>query len=197
MNYLIGISGKAGHGKDSLADFLDDVFCKKYHGCYSERIGFADKLKEFAADLLDVDYDSVDTQAGKLTEISHMGNITGRQVLLTLGTEIGRQIYSDIWVYHYKKKVNDSFNLRNTDVVFTSDLRFQNEYDAIKGYKETLGVKPITIRVIRPDFVMSGTEHHPSETGLDRIDKWNYKIVADNLDELKKEAEKIFALIVK
>ncbi len=199
MNYLIGISGKAGHGKDSLADFLKEMFCEKYHGCYIQRIGFSDKLKEVAADLLDVDYDSVDTQVGKLTEIPHMGNITGRQVLLTLGTEIGRQIYPDIWVFHYKKKVDNSFRKFNTDVIFTNDLRFQNEYGAIKGYKEHkyLRVKSIIIRVIRPDFVIPGTEYHSSETSLDHIDDWDYKIVADSLDELKKEAEKIFALIVK
>ena len=165
MNYLIGISGKAGHGKDSLGDFLMGMFQEDDRYC--ERIGFADKLKEITADLLDVEYRFVDTQDGKVEEIPHMGNITGRKASCGI------------------------------DVIFTNDLRFQNEYDCIKKYNGHRTIKPFIIRVVRPDFLMPDITEHSSETGLDHIDDWDYVAVADDLVELKCEAHKIYERILR
>lgn len=202
MNYLIGISGKAGHGKDSLAYFLKELFYHNMKNVYTRRIGFADKLKEVTANLLYTDIWNVSDQAGKQMSISHMGDITGRKALQIIGTDIARNIYPDIWVFHYRLRVRDFFceaKIDTNHIVFTSDVRFKNEYECVYNFEEDniINVKPILIRVWRPGFDIGHGSEHESETALDHIDDWDYKVVAENLTELKKQAEEVYKSIVK
>jgi hypothetical protein len=199
MNYLIGVSGKAGHGKDSVVSFLKQCLVEDGDSVAYKEIKYADKLKEIVADLLDVDMWYMNDQAGKETAIPHMGGITGRRALQIFGTDIARQIFSDIWVYHYTKAVSNFFTVSidiDHHIVFTSDVRFENEYNAIKRYKDVLTIKPVLIRVIRPGFSIVGGENHASETGLDHINGWDYKLVAKNLTELGEQTREIYESII-
>ena len=110
MNYLIGVSGKAGHGKDSVVSFLKQCFIEDGSLTYRD-IKFADKLKEITASLLDVSDWHMNDQAGKESEIEHMGNVTGRRALQVVGTDVSRSIFRDIWVYHYMKEISDFFKI--------------------------------------------------------------------------------------
>jgi len=200
MNYLIGVSGKAGHGKDSVVSFLKQFLAEDGVGNIEHcDIGFADKLKEITGDLLDVLPWYMNDQAGKETEIEHMGGITGRRALQIVGTDIARSIYEDIWTYHYLSKVYDYFasitTIPDSIFVFTSDVRFKNEYQVIKDY-QTLATKSILIRVVRPGFNIGHGVNHLSETQLDDVNDWDYKIVAEDLTELGKKTREIYELIV-
>ena len=201
MNYLIGVSGKAGHGKDSVVSFLKQCLVEDYGSGNVEYVDikFADKLKEITADLLDVLPWYMNDQAGKETGIEHMGDITGRKALQIVGTDIARAIYQDIWVYHYMSKVYDYFANAPCEFkdcfVFTSDVRFENEYQVIKDY-ETLTVKPVLIRVVRPGFSIVGGENHASETGLDHINGWDHKLTAYDLTELSKMTGEVYKSIM-
>lgn len=198
MNYLIGISGKSNHGKDSLALFLKDNFLNSYSIAHTDTICFADKLKRITADILDVDYHYVNDQDGKIKEIDHMGGITGRRADQIVGTDIARKIYPDVWVYHYSKRIHDAFHNNNNMIVFTPDVRFENEYEYIKNiWRYDDNIKPVLIRVFRPGFnIVSGVDHL-SERSLDHINGWDYKVTADNLEHLKTQAGIIYKLIVK
>ena len=199
MNYIIGVSGKAGHGKDSVVSVLKQCIREDGLGVEYCDIKFADKLKEITADLLDVSDWHMNDQVGKETSIDHMGGITGRRSLQIIGTDIARNIFKDIWVYHYQNQVSRFFRLNSKidhHIVFTSDVRFENEYNAIRSYKDGLTVKPVLIRVVRPGFSIVDN-NHASETGLDHINDWDYKIVAEDLTELGKQARNIYESIVK
>lgn len=195
MNYLIGISGKAGHGKDSTADILADCFVEG--AVEMTTFKFADSLKNLTARLLDVDDNFVNDQELKGTPLQHMGGVTPRKALQYIGTEIGRNIYDNIWVYHYLKTVDRFFGYARPDVsciVFTTDVRFENEYNAIKNYRNSLWeTKNVLIRVVRPGFVAKNIDvNHPSETGLDHVNDWDYKIIASDMNELKEGVWRVY-----
>ena len=201
MNYLIGISGKAGHGKDSVAEVLEKLFIDDGTKMECTTLKFADKLKDITSELLDVSDWHVRDAVGKEKEIQHMGGVTSRKALQFIGTNVAREIFPDIWVYHYMKFVDQFFNLAATSancIIFTTDVRFENEYNAIKDYGGKLWKsKSVLIRVVRPGFSYKSIDNdHPSETGLDHIDDWDYKIVAENMFELIEETEKVYKLIV-
>jgi hypothetical protein len=199
MNYLIGISGKAGHGKDSVAKAIEQCFIDDGTKMEILTIKFADKLKDITAELLDINEFFMEDQVAKNKELHHMGGITARKALQFMGTEIGRNIYEDIWVYHYLKDVGRFFALSNMAancICLTTDVRFENEYKAIKNYKSKLWkVKKVLVRVVRPGFSYDIDNNHPSETGLDHIDDWDYKIIANNMAELVEETKKVYKLI--
>ena len=197
MNYLIGISGKAGHGKDSLASFLEEMFL--FDKIPVNTVCFAEKLKRIAADILDVDYHYVDDEIGKLTEIKHMGGITGRETDQVVGTDIARKINPDVWIYHYNKRIRELLSIkRNYDmVILTPDVRFENEYKYIKDIGRNIDIESALIRVIRPGYTINLGAEHESETALDHIDDWDYKAVAEDLIELKRRAKVIFDDIMK
>lgn len=197
MNYLIGISGKAGHGKDSLAGFLEEMFL--FDKTPAHHVSFAEKLKRITADILDVDYHYVNDEDGKLKEIKHMGGITGREADQVVGTDIARKINPDVWVYHYNKIIYEILSIeRDYDIaILTSDVRFKNEYEYIRNIGRNIGIKSALIRVIRPGYIINFGAEHESETALDYIDDWDYKVTVDSLQEMKKQAEKIYRLIVK
>lgn len=199
MNYLIGISGKAENGKDSLASFLGEMFYSDKVVVAIHSVSFAEKLKRITADILDVDYHYVNDEAGKLKEIKHMGGITGREADQVIGTDVARKINPDVWVYHYNKRIRSFLSIkRDCDmVILTSDVRFKNEYEYIRNIGRNIGIKSVLIRVIRPGHNIDFGAEHESEIALDHIDDWDYKVVAEDLIELKKQAEKIYKLIVK
>jgi hypothetical protein len=194
MNYLIGISGKAGHGKNKFASFLEEMFLSDKISV--QTVCFAEELKRITADILDVDYYYVDDEVGKLIEIKHMGGITGREADQIVDTDISRKIYSDVWIYHYNKRIRGILSIKHDDmVILTPDVRFENEYKYIKNLGRNTDIKSILIRVVRPGYTINLGAEHESETVLDHIDDWDYKIVAKNLIELKRQAKVIFDVI--
>lgn len=192
MNYLIGISGKAGHGKDSFAGSLEKMFFSG--NILTFTVYFAEKLKRITADILDVDYHYVDDKVGKIEEIKHMGGITGREADQVVGTDIARKINPDVWIYHYNKRIRELLSIGcNYDmVILTPDVRFENEYKYIKNLGRNTDIKSTLIRVVRPGYTINFGAEHESETALDHIDDWDYKVVAEDLIELKRQAKVIF-----
>ena len=95
--WIIGLSGFAGTGKDTVADIL--VERHNY-----VKVSMADPLKRFCCDALDFSTDQLwgpselrnkpdDRYKRKSGE-----KLTPRYALQTLGTEWGRDCYPDIWV---------------------------------------------------------------------------------------------------
>jgi hypothetical protein len=152
---IVGVSGYARAGKDTLANVLVGR-----HGF--ERKAFADFLRDalyvlnpYLAPGVDLQsvvdlhgWDYAKTQ-GPIDQHKEV-----RRLLQVMGTEVGRKMLGeDVWV-------NALFNsLEPTGNYVISDVRFPNEYEAIKE------VGGFVVRVERP-----GTQPvnaHPSETALD------------------------------
>lgn len=131
MTHMIGLAGLMGSGKNEVANMLCDI------GGYVE-YAFAYKLREEVAEILRTkriphDYPPaiIPTAVhyfGKVDKVWEKPTEIGmRKLLQWHGTEYRRRLYGDdYWV---KQTFQEIFMLPK---VVLTDVRFQNEYDAIK-----------------------------------------------------------------
>lgn len=161
-NIIIGLSGYARSGKDSIANVLVEEYGFK-------RFAFADKLRECLYALNPVvraneEYNHPFEGPMMYTYLRNVIDEDGwdgykegyygdeiRRLLQRMGTEVGRELIGDtIWV--------DELDKHSGRIVVT-DLRFPNEYDKVKS----LGGK--VWRVNRID--VTAVNAHVSEIALD------------------------------
>jgi len=96
--------------------------------------------------------------------------VSARLALQTLGTEWGRRLSPDIWA----KAAINAINAAEHDRWCISDLRFVNEFDAVKD------AGGIVVRLMR-----GSVQHtHPSETELLTIPEEKFDWVVYNTGEL-------------
>lgn len=160
---IIGITGKAGVGKDTLAMYLASK-----QG-YTRR-AFADPIKELLNKLYGwkmEDWDDREWKERKSIPVTRRDGtviyLSPRQLAQWLGTEVGRNTFGeDCWI-----RVMERYYYHHLDVEITSpglvipDVRFDNEAKWI----QSLGGR--IIRVSRPSA--APVEAHISEAGIDDI----------------------------
>ena len=142
---IIGIAGFQGAGKDTVADYLQNIYGFK-------RDSFAATLKDAVAAVFGWDRELLE---GRTTESRvwretvdpwwakrlNMPNLTPRLVLQKWGTEVARRSWhDDTWIASLENKLNKAQN----DIVIT-DVRFPNEIQAVRD------AGGIVIRVVRGD----------------------------------------------
>jgi hypothetical protein len=202
MKLIIAISGKAGHGKDSLANIIKKNIGKEKK-VFFDRICYADKLKDVSADLFSLDRSNLSDLDYKDAPLHHFEGTTPREILQVLGTDISRKLFGNIWVYHYEKRVVRTLldNYHSTDdvIIFTPDLRFKNEYDALKEFEKTdiIDLKTCLIRISRPGFSIDIGKEHSSENGLDDVIEWDYSIEARDMPGLEEQGKTLSQLIIR
>jgi hypothetical protein len=140
---IIGICGLIGSGKDTIADYLQNIH-------QFRRESFAHTLKDAVAQIFGWDRELLE---GRTKESRHwreqvdpwwaerlkMPHLTPRYVLQVWGTEVARRsFHDDIWIAALENKLR-----KTTDDVVISDCRFPNE---IKSIRNAGG---IVIRVVR------------------------------------------------
>jgi len=140
---IIGICGLIGSGKDTIADYLQNIH-------QFRRESFAHTLKDAVAAVFGWDRELLE---GRTKESRawreqvdpwwstrlNMPHLTPRWVLQYWGTEVARKsFHDDIWIAALENKLR-----KTTDDIVISDCRFTNEIKAIKN------VGGIVIRVTR------------------------------------------------
>ena len=185
---IIGISGKAGSGKDTAAKMLEVLYANpdiSYEDFANKRyknfadiqiVHFADSLKETAQVLFRIGEWETNTQEGKKTTINWIGK-TVRELLQGIGQGLRDAIDPNLWV-----KILFA-NTEGWTNYIIADVRYPNE---IKAIKERNG---ILLRIDRKD---AGAGNHSSETALDDYKEWDVHI--ENNSSIKDlfEAMKIF-----
>lgn len=170
---LIGLTGKAGSGKDTACQLIRGYFAGERS---FERRAFADKLKISAArnfyptctqeDGLDFCNWLKENEEHRIQVVDNgeiVSDISGRQFLQRYGTEAHREVFGqEFWLDAILPSKNSSYGLYN-DVIVT-DVRFPNEADRVH---ECGGV---VWEIIRRD---EDTDSHASEASLPRhmVDK--------------------------
>lgn len=153
-----GITGRARHGKDSVANILvGDYGAKKY--------SFAAKLKALA---LRVDPWIDTAPMARLSTVLRERGEEGakdvpevRRFYQELGTRAREVLGSDVWVRAVLEDARRDI-MAGHPVVF-SDVRFPNEAAAIRDLGGVL------IRVLRPGFDNGVDPSHPSESQVDDL----------------------------
>lgn len=145
---LIGITGRARSGKDTIGSYL--VENHRYH-----QVSFAEPLRQFVCNLIGIDRRALDFV--KEDPVPWLGK-SPRQMLQTLGTEWGRVLVNEnIWVLVAMDEVARTLRVSGKASVIT-DVRFDNEADAIRQRGGRI------IHVARPDALAVAT--HASEAGV-------------------------------
>lgn len=173
---IIGLTGKAGSGKDTVAKLALE-WCEE-RGISAERAAFADPLKVSAARALGLTPDAstekalqfcselkedgrikVELPTGPLDPIREH-EISGREFLQWYGTEAHRDVFGDeFWVNATMEPLDERFReLRAPDVAFITDCRFPNEAGAVNDRCGEVW------EVVRPGVAEVAT--HSSEAGL-------------------------------
>ena len=185
---IIGISGKAGSGKDTAAKMLEVLYANpdiSYEDFANKRyknfadiqiVHFADSLKETAQVLFRIGEWETNTQEGKKTTINWIGK-TVRELLQGIGQGLRDAIDPNLWVKILFANTEDWSNS------IIADVRYPNEIYAIKKRNGVL---------IRIDRKGAGAGNHSSETALDDYKEWDVHIENNGSIEDLFEAMKIF-----
>jgi len=140
---IIGICGLIGSGKDTIADYLQNIH-------QFRRESFAHVLKDAVAQIFGWDRELLEGRTKESrawreqvdpwwAERLKMPHLTPRYVLQVWGTEVARRsFHDDIWIAALENKLR-----KTTDDVVISDCRFPNE---IKSIRNAGG---IVVRVVR------------------------------------------------
>lgn len=164
---IVGLSGLAGSGKDTLADLLS---VKEDY----VKIALADPMKHFCKEVFEFTDEqlwgpSACRNAGDPRYVrewvdrgqdgSHPVLLTPRFALQTLGTEWGRVCYENVWIDYALRKA-ERWNHQGYNVVIP-DIRFKNELDAIHK------AGGVVWRIERAGSGLEGqAAAHASENGL-------------------------------
>lgn len=166
---IIGISGKIGSGKDTVAGIIQDFTDERW-----EVKKYADKLKRVCHILCGGDITEQFSQVGKNTFLAPYGKTIG-EIQQIVGTEGLRDGFDkDVWIkalfVDYKGIWNKGVGVGLPNWIIT-DVRFKNEAQAIRekgGYLLRMEGDPVGIRAAS-DRDLS----HPSETDLDDWRDWD------------------------
>lgn len=179
MTLIIGLSGWARSGKDTVADYL-----VKNHGF--TRVSFADPMREALLALdPNIEFGMAHIRLSTLVRFSGWDVVKeqypeARELLQRMGTEVGRDLFGkNFWVNQAIKTA------KQYERVVFSDCRYKNEARAIKQ----LGGK--VWRVSRPGVFAAND--HDSEHDLDN---YNFDLNLENKTDIE-TLEKIVDINVK
>lgn len=162
---IIGLSGYAQSGKDTIANYLVSNYG-------FTKISFADPIRK-ALYVLNPKIDIADMRGVPIASaVDGLGwdgvkvdSLDARELLQRMGTEVGRQMFGkDFWVNQAMLKA-----LEHDRVVF-ADVRFENEVEAILGHSGAVW------RVVKSD--VEAVNRHISETALD---EYPFNKIVNNL----------------
>ena len=155
MVALVGVTGIARAGKDTLADCLASKQ-------YDKKVSLAEPIKLGVATMLDIPLVWTNTDGVKDSTVPGF-DFTLRKAMQTLGTEWGRALDENVWVDIARKKLKAHREWMLTldvddSVVVIPDVRFNNEAEWI------LQEGGLVIRVERE--VDRPVQSHASEVGV-------------------------------
>ncbi len=190
--YVIGLSGKAHSGKDTVASILTRIYQYK-------RTALADPLKTICKEVFAFTHEQLWGPSEKRNEPDHryprnkrliqslvdprvmdgyIGEdwepcdfLTPREALQKLGTEWGRECFQDIWIDLGMRRAKA---LLQADIVTgeaalgvaITDVRFANEIQGLKA----AGAKMVRIRRPHDSATLSASaQAHPSEMEQESI----------------------------
>lgn len=156
---LIGIHGKAGSGKDTIANELSNTWLNHVKA-------FADPVRDLTATMFRIDRGLFIDRASKETIIPDLG-YSPRELLQYVGTELVRDnVDEQFWIKHMSWRIAAS----HSSTIIIPDVRFQNEVDWVLSHP-----KSYLISVHRPGISEVGIKNHASEAGIKIPEEYVHK----------------------
>ena len=149
---IIGITGKKGSGKDTVANVLQTSFG-------FEKMSFSQPIKDIVSSTFGIDKAILSGDNGEREfrelPLPDWFNLSPRDMLQKIGMIFRDELHKDIWVKILENKIKDT-----TNNIVISDVRFKNELEMINKYGFCVGVT-------RPGY---DGDDHVSENSLDNIE---------------------------
>lgn len=190
--YKIAISGKANAGKDTVANLLVNAYSEFLPFTGAQKHSLADPIKEIVKIMFPkTKHRTLYGPSKNRMEIvpgafKNGQQVTYRNILQEIGTEVGRSYNEDIWldVLDYRAEKAKS---RQLSLFIVPDCRFVNEFKYLKnkGY--------IMIRVKRNSQLNMS---HASEVEQDQILDSEFDFVIDNNGSKEDLFEKIKQIVL-
>ena len=145
---LIGLTGAAGSGKDTAADYLVTQHAWR-------KVSFAQPLKDGLCAMFGWSPDQLNDRKWKETQLPGIGK-SPRQLMQTIGTEWGREmVHPDLWLLLARRAIEDKLTYRD---VVVSDVRFDNEAEMVRS------MGGVIVHITRAGI--GGVTPHVSESGV-------------------------------
>jgi hypothetical protein len=157
---VVGLLGRAGSGKDSVAAYLGDRY-----GATNR--SFAAPLKRMAKSIWDLsDEQLYGTQADK-EQIDPRHNTNSRNLMQRLGAAARDHLGPDVWIDACLKSIWDEVSATPSALkIYTiSDVRHLNEAAAIKRFR----APNVLIKLVCEDAPLPSNPDHPSEREVDEV----------------------------
>lgn len=164
---LIGLTGRAGCGKDTIASFLCEA-----HGFV--QIALADPLRDGLKAMFGVTDEQLHRRDLKEAPIDWIGR-SPRELLQTLGTEWGREhVAADLWLRVAARRIDRikaSPPCLHVAGIVVSDIRFENEADWLREHGgQVWHIKRQTGNQLDSQAAAHSSEQHiPAKAGEPRI----------------------------
>lgn len=155
MYDVIGIAGRAGAGKDTVADILS----RELKGRPWYRYSFADPIKRATEFMFGWRRDQLEDRDFKEAICPKWG-FSPRRAMQLLGTEFGRACREDLWL-HMASMELDEVKRGTGGGLIISDVRFPNEADWVRD-------NGLLIHVDRAAGNETSETSHASEIPLER-----------------------------
>ncbi len=152
MKRVIGIHGRGGSGKDTVAQMIDEIIPHT-----TEFIATARPIKDALGILLGLTREQMYDPIEKEVVIDRFGK-SARQLMQEFGTACKELYGQDIFANILKWRIQDSCE----DVQLITDVRFLSEVNVIRQFPSS-----IIIKIVRPEEFLTNHSNHESEIPLD------------------------------
>jgi energy-coupling factor transporter ATP-binding protein EcfA2 len=154
---IIGICGKAGHGKTTLGNMLAGHLRPKHDVSI---VPFAEPLKNIVTNVLGVDAAALKDPLLKEVPVEPWG-MSPRRLLQIIGTDMFRKhLCSDVWIKVAGERVKRAHDAGR--LVIIDDVRFDNEAEWVRSNGG------MVLRVSRDASVGTNHTEHVSESGVSK-----------------------------
>ena len=132
---VIGISGKAGSGKNSFGEMFAE------YGFW--QMALADPIKRLVEDVFVLDHHLVHDRILREQPLSEWDGVSVRFLLQKIGTELFREnLFEDVWLRSLIQRIKKAGH----DKWVVTDVRFPNEQD---GLRKEFGSSFTSVRLLR------------------------------------------------
>lgn len=192
MTHIIMLTGRKGHGKDTVADIIAEVIESEYTNNKLNRIALATPFKELMAKTFSISVDDLNDLKNDLNQIKSDSenpavDTNMRRILQNFGEHSKTQFGDEVWC-----QVADRNLCRGINII--TDLRLELEKDY---FKEKYGRAVHTIKVKRERKLKGPEDEHISEIEVDNMEV-DYNISnAGTIEDLRIEVRKVLKEIEK